>query len=140
MCVCIDETKNSPKYVGMLLLPQRGVQSCLLCTNVLLIWLSLRGPKTPDPCAPPAIVDLVTLTGDRLHCFDKSPGTCRLPYTVQYRQTGILDRTGGEANAESHATAHTHTAEQQTTPKACCSLQNDPSGTTCNVPMSTRLI
>ena len=48
-----------------------------------LLW---RGPKTPDPCAPPATVDLVTLTSDRLHCFDKSPGTCRLPYTVQYRQ------------------------------------------------------
>ena len=39
MRVCIDETKNSPEYVGMLLLPQRGVQSCLLCTNIVLVWL-----------------------------------------------------------------------------------------------------
>ena len=39
VCACIDETKNSPEYVGMLLQPQRGVQSCLSCTNVVLVWL-----------------------------------------------------------------------------------------------------
>ena len=39
VCACIDETKNSPEYVGMLLQPQRGVQSCLSCTNVVFVWL-----------------------------------------------------------------------------------------------------
>ena len=37
--MCIDETKYSPEDVGMLLQPQQGVQSCLLCTNVVLVWL-----------------------------------------------------------------------------------------------------
>ena len=52
------------------------------CGLALKPILSCRGPKTPDPSAPLAVVVLVTLTGDRFHCFDKSSGTCRLPYTV----------------------------------------------------------
>ena len=37
--MCIDETKYSLEAVGMLLQPQRGIQSCLSCTNVVLVWL-----------------------------------------------------------------------------------------------------
>ena len=55
------------------------VATCRPAPKPILSW---RGPKTPDPSAPPAVDDLVTLTGDRLQSFDRCPGTCRLPYTV----------------------------------------------------------
>ena len=55
------------------------VATCRPAPKPILSW---RGPKTPDPSAPPAVVALITLTGDHSQCFDKSSGTCRLPYTV----------------------------------------------------------
>ena len=39
-------------------------------------------PEHPDAYAPPTAVALITLTGDHSQCFDKSSGTCRLPYIV----------------------------------------------------------
>ena len=59
------------------------VATCRPAPKPILSW---RGPKTPDPSAPPAVVALITLTGDHSQCFDKSSGTCRLPYVMAWSQ------------------------------------------------------
>ena len=97
-------------------------QHCLLrCLHSIqqLCWRLRcwrRGPNTPQLLLSTYNRRLSHLTGGSLDFFGECSGTCRLPPTDKYKQTGKTDRTGREDSQRHTDTAHTVATEQQTIP------------------------